>query len=146
MRLGAPRLAICIAVMALICAGAALANPTASRFSDARFETGGLVVMQPGGGAAAEDKIVLLWVYQSKLGLYLNRRGPSAAETAEMRRLCREMHTVAQKELGRGVDGYGIEFADGAGDTSKLPVSRRVVFFFWDGGACARAPSRGSIS
>lgn len=124
----------------------ASADPTKSRFSDARFEAGGLVLMQARG---SREKVLLLWVYQSKLGQYLNKRPASAAETSEMQRICQAMDSVARQEHGQTYDGYGIEFADGTGDTSRLPLSRRAVFFFWarDGvETCAQSPSKGRIS
>lgn len=137
-------LALCLAAASV--ASFATANPTESRFSDARFEAGGVMVMQAN---EARDKLVFLWVYQSKLGQYLNRRAPSSAEVAEMRRLCQAMDQVARQERGRSFDGYGLEFADGTGDTSGLPLSRRAVFFFWarEGvETCGQIPSKGRIS
>ncbi len=144
MRRVATGLAMGVALM--FGAAAARADPTESRFSDARFETGGLILMQ---ASASQNKFVLLWVYQSKLGQYLNQRAPSPAEVAEMRRLCQAMDKVARRQSGRALDGYGIEFADGGGDTARLPVSRRAVFFFWakEGvETCAQRPSKGRIS
>ncbi|MEL7014123.1 MAG: hypothetical protein AAFO72_12685 [Pseudomonadota bacterium] len=122
------------------------ANETDSRFDDARFETGGVMVMQ---ASETKGRVVFLWVYQSKLGQYLNKRAPSAAEVAEMQRLCKAMDRLARKELGRAFDGYGLEFADGTGDTSRLPLARRAVFFFWARNGtetCAQDPSKGRIS
>ena len=144
MRRGVATLTICLALGSG--ATAALANPTKSRFSDARFETGGMIVME---AQNAKDRFVFLWVYQSKLGEYLNKRPPSSAEVAEMQRLCKSMDRMARKQQGQGLDGYGIEFADGTGDTSDLPLSRRAVFFFWAKAGeetCAPTPSNGRIS
>jgi hypothetical protein len=120
------------------------AEITDTAFSDASFEEATAVVLGA-QGAQVPPKAAMLWVYQSRLGSILKRRDLKPDETAELRRICQRMHRVVrQKRQGR-FDGYGIEFADGTGDTSKLSASRRVVFFFWDEGRCDSAPSRGSI-
>lgn len=114
-----------------------------TRISDARFETATTVLFEAKDGS--EDiKEVFLWVYQTRLGQILNTRAPNEAETAELKRLCKQMHRLATNSRVGSFDGYGIELANGRGDTSRLPVSRRVVFFFWDEGRCA-TPSRGKI-
>ena len=115
----------------------------ATRFSDAKFETATTVVFEA-KGAAAKDKALFLWVYQSRLGKILQSRTPNADEMGELRRLCKQMHKLASASKGGAFDGYGIELANGRGDTSRLPASRRVVFFFWDAGGCV-TPSRGTI-
>ncbi len=115
----------------------------ATRISDARFETATTVLFEAKDGSEKQRE-VFLWVYQSRLGQILNSRAPNEAETAELKRLCKQMHRLASTSKVGAFDGYGIELANGTGDTSRLPVSRRVVFFFWDEGRCL-TPSRGKI-
>ncbi|MEM8776347.1 MAG: hypothetical protein AAGF53_15025 [Pseudomonadota bacterium] len=117
---------------------------TDTRFANARFEAATLIAMQAVGDKT-DQKSAYLWVYQSGLGSALKKREPNAEEVGELRRLCRNMHKAGKRLAKGGFDGYGIEFANGTGDTSKLSPSRRVVFFFWDGGACKSKPSRGKI-
>lgn len=129
-----------------LCMGlsAQAAEVTDTAFSDAKFETATAVVLGAEGGKA-RPKAALLWVYQSRLGSILKSRDLKPEETAELRRICARMHGVAGNKRQGKFDGYGIEFADGTGDTSTLSASKRVVFFFWDEGACDTAPSRGKI-
>ncbi|MFN3209960.1 MAG: hypothetical protein ACE369_13350 [Roseovarius sp.] len=120
------------------------ADITDTAFSDASFEEATAVVLGA-QGADVPPKAAMLWVYQSRLGSILKGRDLKPEETAELRRICGGMHeTVRKKRLGK-FDGYGIEFADGTGDTSKLSPGKRVVFFFWDEGRCDSVPSRGKI-
>lgn len=132
-------------VPALVGAGAAVAEEvTASRFSDAVFE-GATTVFFEAQGVEAAPKDVFLWVYQSRLGSALKERDLQPEETAELQRICKVMHRMARGSQRGAFDGYGIELAHGEGDTSTLSPDRRVVFFFWDEGRCAGAPSRGGI-
>ncbi|MEO1139088.1 MAG: hypothetical protein AAFW87_06495 [Pseudomonadota bacterium] len=120
------------------------ADVTDTRFSDAKFETATTVFFEAKGADAA-PKDVFLWVYQSRLGSILKKRDLKPEETAELQRICKRMHAMAKASDRGSFDGYGIEFANGSGDTSNLSPSRRVVFFFWDEGACAMMPSRGKV-
>lgn len=129
-----------------LCAGAAVAatrEDVATRISDAKFETATTVVFEAKDGSN-NTKQLFLWVYQTRLGQTLNARDPNEAEMGELRRLCKQMHKVATSEDFQRFDGYGIELANGKGNTAKLPASRRAVFFFWDGGRCTTV-SRGTI-
>ncbi len=142
-RLGAYLLAT---VLAFAGAGSVVAEEvTDSRFSDAVFE-GATTVFFEAQGVEATPKDVFLWVYQSRLGSILKERDLRPAETAELQRICRVMHRMARGSDRGAFDGYGIELANGTGDTSNLSPKRRVVFFFWDEGRCQGTPSRGNIS
>ncbi|MEL7259457.1 MAG: hypothetical protein AAFN80_16740 [Pseudomonadota bacterium] len=114
-----------------------------TRISDARFETATTVLFEAKDGSKKQRE-VFLWVYQTRLGQILNSRAPNEAETAELKRICKQMHKVASNSRVGAFDAYGIELANGRGDTSRLPSSKRVVFFFWDEGRCA-TPSQGRI-
>ncbi|MEM9130623.1 MAG: hypothetical protein AAGA97_12980 [Pseudomonadota bacterium] len=135
---------------ALILAGLAFATWTSAddlitdtSLNVSRFEAATLVVLQASTGS--DQKTAYLWVYQSALGSALKNRNLTDAETVELQRICAHMHKAGRRLQRGGFDGYGIEFANGTGDTSKLSPSRRVVFFFWDKGQCTSAPSRGKI-
>ncbi|WP_338550800.1 hypothetical protein [Roseovarius phycicola] len=114
-----------------------------TRISDAKFETATTVLFEAKDGSQKQRE-VFLWVYQTRLGQILNSRAPNAAETAELKRICKQMHRLASKSKVGAFDAYGIELANGRGDTSRLPSSKRAVFFFWDEGRCA-TPSKGQI-
>ncbi|QFT93454.1 hypothetical protein FIU86_11435 [Roseovarius sp. THAF9] len=131
-------------VIGLLVGAAQAADITDTAFSDASFEEATALVLGA-QGAQARPKAAMLWVYRSRLGSLLKTRDLKPGETAELRRICERMHRVARQRRQARFDGYGVEFADGTGDTSELSPSRRVVFFFWDEGRCDSAPSRGKI-
>jgi hypothetical protein len=127
---------------AALTAGMAAAD-TDSRFSDAEFEIAGVLPM---ASEAGDIKTAYLWVYRSALGSQLGQRALTQDELAELRRLCTAMEAKGAEARPQGFDGYGIEFADGKGNTARLSPGRRAVFFFWGArGGCDAAPSRGAI-
>lgn len=115
-----------------------------SRILDAKFETAATVLFEAKDGSNSQREL-FLWVYQTRLGSYLQDRAPDAAELAELQRICKQMHGLASASETGAFEGYGIEFADGRGNTARLPASRRIVFFFWDAGQCTGTPNRGKI-